>query len=143
MEPCPSCHIEIDLNARPCPNCGRPIPFSDELKKEIIKRYSEELEKHSEVWRKRFKKEEEEREMFNEQMKQETLNKNFYKAYYISRNKLNWKSDTLIKKIAEENGMSDEFEKWKKKNDLKVKFGCLIVILILVIWMIYKVWFNN
>ena len=146
MEPCPSCRKEIDIDARPCPYCGRPIPFSDELKEMIIKRYIEERRREDEIRQKRIKKEEEEKKMFNEQMKEEILNGKFWLAFSISTNKLNHSqtyTEFLIKKISDEIGMSDEFEKWRKKKDVTGKiFAFIVIILIPLIWIIYK-WFNN
>ena len=145
MEPCPSCHIEIDLSARPCPNCGRPIPFSDELKEMIINRYIKERRREDEIRQKRIKKEEEEKKMFNEQMKEEILNGKFWLAFSISTNKLNHSqtyTEFLIKKISDEIGMSDEFEKWRRKKNRGGVIFVVIIFLILIIWIVYK-WIVN
>ena len=146
MEPCPSCRKEIDIDARPCPYCGRPIPFSDELKEMIIKRYIEERRREDEIRQKRIKKEEEERKMFNEQMKEEILNGKFWLAFSISTNKLNHSqtyTEFLIKKISDEIGMSDEYEKWSRKKKRGGVIFVVIIFLILIIWIVYKRWLNN
>ena len=142
MEPCPSCKIEIDIDARPCPNCGCPIPFSDDLKEMIIKGYIEKRKREDEIRQERIKKEEEEKKVFNEQMKEEILNGKFWLAFSIATTKLKKSQkngEILIKKISDENGMSDEFEKWRKKKNFNGRiFAFIFVILIPVLWIIYK-----
>ncbi len=142
MEPCPSCKVNIDIDAKPCPHCGRPIPFSDELKEMIIKGYIEKRKIEDKIRQERIKKEEEEKKVFNAQLKEGILKGKFWLAFSISTNKLKKSqkdSEILIKKISEENGMSDEFEKWRKKKNFNGRiFAFIFIILIPVLWIIYK-----
>lgn len=151
MEPCPSCRREIDINARPCPHCGNPEPFSESYKKVLYSRYKRESIENQKKLREIFRNNfgiipEDEKKLYLSQIKEEITKKNFWLAFSISTKKMKKsqkEAEIQIKKISDEIGVSDEFEKWRKKKDINGKiFAFIVVILIPLIWIIYK-WINN
>jgi|688.fasta_scaffold07468_13 hypothetical protein len=141
MEPCPSCNVNIHIDAKPCPHCGNPEPFSDKLKEWIMKVNIENQKRADEIWQKKISKKEEEKKMFNEQMKEEILKGKFWLAFSISTSKLKKSQrdgEILIKKISDENGMSHEYEKWRRKKNRGNVIFVVIIFLILIIWIVYK-----
>ena len=115
MLPCPSCKKEIDVNANPCPNCGRPEPFNGYMDKKS--KQKEETERERREWK-----------------KDEVLSKE-YKKLESRLGVGNWKQESKEEREQRKNERRIE-------NSKNLKRGLIAGVLVMIYYFFRKFWMN-
>lgn len=140
MIPCPSCKKDIDVNANPCPNCGRPNPISREMINSQFKRSVSD-------WKKSVNfKSDEDIERCYEKARMYVLEGKFqYALIYISSavgsnyaKKSQKESMNELRKICEELNMSLQFNLWERRQTRNMYIFVTLVFVLMMFGLFYR-----